>query len=157
MPAAGSGDSVPAVLDFAATAGYGAAMSTDARRMARRYYLGSGRSLEDDMAALAANPQGVVAFLPGLVALMKPVESARPESWMELARPAVAADAWYIHLLVGDLAFARRLGQGLAAYPWLCFQRGARNATLHRWRWSRLVPTMAAAGGSHMKPNRKKN
>ncbi len=121
---------------------YGAAMSTDARSVARRYYTGSGRSLEADVAALATNPQGVVVFLPRLVALMKPVEHARPQDWLALAHSPQGADAWYVHLLVGDLAWARRLGRGLPAHRWLCFQRGARNATLHRWSWERFVPAL---------------
>ncbi len=115
------------------------AMSEDARSSARRYYDGSERSLRVDMAALAANPHGVVVFLPRLVALMKPVESARPETWLALAEHSDGADAWYVHLLVGDLAFARQLGADLPAYPWLCFQRGARSSMLHRWRWARFV------------------
>ncbi len=117
-------------------------MSTDARSLARSYYAGSGRSLEDDMAALSGNPQGVVVFLPRLVALMAPVDHARPMDWLALSSSPQGADAWYIHLLAGDLALARQLGSGLAAYPWLCFQRGARGATLHRWRWSRVVPVV---------------
>ncbi len=119
--------------------GYGAAMSMDARRIARAYYAHSGRSLCADMHALASNPQGVVVFLPRLVALMKPVEHSRPEGWLELASSPPGADAWYIHLLAGDLEWAREVGRGLPVYPWLCFQRGARSDTLHRWRWERFV------------------
>ncbi len=93
------------------------------------------------MAALAANPQGIAVFLPRLVVLMKPVEHNHPEGWLLLGSSPERADAWYVHLLVGDLAWARQLGRGLSAYPWLCFQRGARNSILHRWSWERLVRT----------------
>ncbi len=115
------------------------AMSTDARREARRYYEGSGRSLGDDVAQLTSNPLGVVVFLPQLVALLKPVEHTRPEQWLALGSSPLGADAWYVHLLVGDLALARQWGAGLHAYPWLCFQRGARSSALHRWNWQRVV------------------
>ncbi len=114
-------------------------MSRDARSLARSYYEGSGYCLEADMAALAANPQGVVVFLPRLVALMKPVELACPHCWQQLAEAVPGADAWYVHLLVGDLAWARQIGQGLPVYRWLCFQRGVRSAALHRWSWARFV------------------
>ncbi len=143
LPPMGMNDAAADMLDFSAAAGYGAAMSTDARSMACRYYAGSGRNLGDDMAALAANPQGVVVFLPRLVALMKPVEHARPESWLALGSSPHGADAWYVHLLAGELAWALQLGRSLPAYPWLCFQRGARSTALHRWRWSRVVSVLS--------------
>ncbi len=114
-------------------------MSTDARCTARQYYEGSGRSLGADMKALAENPQGVVVFLPRLVVLMKPVESSCPQDWLALADSPSRADAWYVHLLVGDLAWARQVGRGLPVHRWLCFQRGARNATPHRRSWARFV------------------
>ncbi len=91
------------------------------------------------MAALAANPQGVVVFLPRLVALMKPVEHARPQDWLALDTSPHGADAWYVHLLVGDLQWARQIGRSLPAFRWLCFQRGARNACLHRLSWARFL------------------
>ncbi len=120
---------------------YAAPMSPDARRSAHRYYAGSGRSLAADMAALAANPSGVVVWLPQLVALMKPVEHARPESWQALAESPAGADAWYIHLLTGELAVARQVGALLPPLRWLCFQRGARSAAVHKWHWARLIST----------------
>ncbi len=114
-------------------------MSTDARSIARRYYEGSGRSLAADVAALADNPHGVVVLLPRLVALMKPVEHAHPEQWPQLGCSPPAADAWYVHLLAGDFSLACQLGRQLPVYPWLCFQRGARSARLHRCHWERLL------------------
>ncbi len=142
-PAPGSMSAGAERLVRGAARAYGGAMSTDARSTARRYYEGSGRSLGADVAALAANPQGVIVWHPQLVALMKPVEAACPQDWEQLACPVPGADAWYVHLLVGDLALARALGAGLPALRWLCFQRGARSSTLHRWSWERFVPTSA--------------
>ena len=118
-----------------------AAMSPDARRSASLYYAGSGRSLTADLAALAANPSGVIVWLPQLVALMKPVNHTCPERWQALAESPAGADAWFVHLLTGELSLARQMGVRLPRLPWLCFQRGARSATLHRWRWARFVPT----------------
>ena len=114
-------------------------MSQDARDRARAYYGGSGRDMAADCAALSANPQGVLVLLPRLVALLKPVRHDRPQDWDRLAHSPASADAWYVHLLAGDLRLAMRLGAGLRRHDWLCFQRGARNARLHRWPWRRLV------------------
>ncbi len=114
-------------------------MSPDARDRAKQYYEGSGRCLAADVAALSVNPRGVVVLLPGLVALLKPVSHCHPQEWDALVASPPVADAWYVHLLVGELRLARQLAQGLEPYPWLCFQRGARNACLHRWAWRRVV------------------
>ncbi len=119
-----------------------AAMSSDARSRARQYYEGSGRSLGADVAALAANPQGVVVLLPQLVVLMKAVKRTCPQHWQELDSSPHGADAWYVHLLVGDLSLAQELARGLHAFPWLCFQRGARSAALHQWSWARFVSAL---------------
>ncbi len=91
------------------------------------------------MAALAANPRGVVVLMPQLVVLMKPAELCRPERWLELGHSPAAADAWYVHLLAGDLGLARALGRLLEPLPWLCFQRGARSPRLHCRRWARFI------------------
>lgn len=115
-------------------------METDARAAARRYYSASRRSLQADMAALAANPGGVVLFSPALVALMRQVHHREPQSWELLEEPPSAqADAWYVHLMVGDLAWARRLARKLPPMRWLCFQRGVRSPRPHVWPWHRLL------------------
>lgn len=113
-------------------------MSTDARILARRYYEAAGRDLAADLAALSANPEGVVVFLPQLVALMKPAKAHFPEEWGKLGETPAGADGWYVHLLAGDLALARRLAWLLAGRRWLCFQRGLRNAAPHRLPWQRI-------------------
>ncbi len=115
-------------------------MSSDARSTAQLYYAGSGRRMEDDVAALALNPQAVVIFLPRLVVLMKPVCAAAPlQVWQQLGSSPHGADAWYVHLLVGDFALARQVARMLPVYPWLCFQRGMRSEALHRVAWARFV------------------
>lgn len=113
-------------------------MSTDAREIARHYYEAAGRDLGADLAALAAQPEGVVIFLPRLVVLMKPVSSANPADWEHLGSTPPCADGWYVHLLVGDLALARRLAWLLPGRRWLCFQRGLRHAAPHRRSWERI-------------------
>lgn len=115
-------------------------MGTDARATARRYYSASNRSLQADMAALAADPDGVVLFSPALVALMRRVHHSEPQRWALLTEPPIApADAWYVHLMVGDLAWARRLARKLPPMRWLCFQRGVRSPRPHVWPWHRLL------------------
>lgn len=121
------------------------AMSTDARQLAEQYYAGSGRSLAGDLAALGAHSRGVVVYMPQLVVLLKPVERAHPESWERLAEECRAADAWYIHLLVGDLAAARHMAAVLPPLRWLCFRRGRRNAKVHCLPWRAAVKLLTAA------------
>ena len=93
-------------------------MTPDARVQAQQYYHAAGRDMEADLAALAAHPQGVVLLMPQL-------EHRFPET-----------DAWYVHLLVGDVALARRLAAALPPQHWLCFQRGLRHERPHRLPWA---------------------
>ena len=95
--------------------------------------------MKTDLAVLAAHPQGIVLLMPRLVVLMKPVCSNAPEQWTELALISPAADAWYIHLLVGDLRLARRMAATLPPLRWLCFQRGLRAPTPHRHPWQAFL------------------
>ena len=111
-------------------------MNADARMQAMQYYEAAGRSIGADLDALVQHPQGVVLMMPQLVVLMKPVESNHPESWSELEQESPDADAWYVHLLVGNLALARRLAGALPPLRWLCFQRGQRSPLPHRIPWT---------------------
>lgn len=111
-------------------------MNTDARVQAQQYYQSAGRDMAADLEALRQHPQGVVLMMPQLVALMKPVVSTAPATWQELALPTPGADAWYVHLLVGNLALARQLAVALPPLRWLCFQRGLRSPRPHRLAWS---------------------
>ena len=92
--------------------------------------------MDADLAALAAHPQGVVLMMPQLVALMKPVLSTEPHTWTKLAHVSPEVDAWYVHLLVGDLALARRMAGALCPLRWVCFQRGLRHERPHRLPWT---------------------
>jgi len=114
-------------------------VNTDARDIARAYYAGSERCLQKDMAALTSHPGGVVVFLPQLVVLMKPVASSRPETWESLETRSAEEDGWYIHLLTGDLALARRLARLLPVRRWLCFHRGQRHSRPHIRCWERIL------------------
>lgn len=110
-------------------------MNADARIRAWNYYRSAGRDLEADLAALSAHPEGVILLMPRLVVLMKPVLSTTPDQWGLLSDEAPAADAWYVHLLTGDLNLARRLAAALPPRQWLCFQRGLRSPAPHRLSW----------------------
>lgn len=94
-------------------------MKHDARVYAERYYAGSSRSLAEDMAATAGNPHGVTLFSPALVALLQPCRSTQAEPWRHWGRPTPPslADAWYVHLLVGDLALARCMAARMDGAP----------------------------------------
>ena len=111
-------------------------MNTDARAGAAAYYQAAGRDMERDLAALSAHPQGVVLLMPQLVVLMKPVLRHEPTRWTQLEDTPAGADAWYAHLLVGDLQLARRLAYALPPLPWLCFQRGRRSSAPHYLPWA---------------------
>lgn len=113
-------------------------MNTDARELALQYYQTAGRDMGIDLATLGDHPQGVILLSPQLVALMKPVQSTAPETWPKLEHVAPVADAWYVHLLVGNLAWARQLAVSLPPQLWLCFHRGLRSGKPHRIPWLRF-------------------
>lgn len=115
-------------------------METDAREQARRYYSRSSRCLQADLAALALNPRGLVYWTPRLVALAKPVHSSSPATWADLHHTPATADGWYVHLLVGDLQWARHLAAHTPPLRWLCYQRGLRNEHAHVLPWRLLLP-----------------
>lgn len=114
-------------------------MSTDSRTEAYLYYRDSGRNLIDDVNTLLSNPRGVLVFTPELVVLMKPVLLQEELLWGELADNPADADAWYVHLLAGNVALARRLAATLPPLEWLCFQRGRRSNQPHIYRWEQLL------------------
>lgn len=114
-------------------------MDTDARLIAIRYYGQSNRCLQRDMATLGTNPNAVIIYLPQLVVLMKPADSRTPHTWDRLQETPRHADAWYVHLLVGNMQLARQLAKLPQARPWLCFHRGTRNARPHIIRWKRFA------------------
>lgn len=114
-------------------------MQQDARKEAYRYYQESGRKLTEDVEKLIGNPRGVLVFTPELVVLMKPVLLGEELLWGDLADDPPEANAWYVHLLVGDVQLARRMSDSVPPLEWLCFQRGRRNSLLHVYRWSSLL------------------
>ena len=112
--------------------------SRDARLLAQSYYEGSGRRFEDDLIALALSPAGVAVCTPRLVALMKAVRSdSDPLLWMDGPEDETP-DAWYIHLLAGDLDLAFAWARGLPPLRYFCFQRGLRSERYHILPWGRL-------------------
>lgn len=115
-------------------------MDTDARNLARRYYSCSARNLQADIAELALNPRGLIYWTPQLVVLAKPVQCNYPKAWAQLAKSPATADGWYVHLLTGDITWARRLAGVTPPLKWLCFQRGLRSTKLHVLPWHRILP-----------------
>lgn len=110
-------------------------MSKDARTAAAAYYENSCRRFDADVEALRRNPHGVVLLSPRLVVLMKPAVSYRPQDWGLLHDSPAESDAWYVHLLAGDVTLALHLAHALPPLRWLCFQRGRRNGAVHRLPW----------------------
>ncbi len=128
-------------------------MDTDARIIAIRYYGGSERRMGEDLAALSDNPEAVIIYMPQLVVLMKPADSKAPGEWERLRETPAGADAWYIHLLAGNLELARKLAQQQQARPWLCFLRGQRNARPHIMNWQRFTTPRPTYNKTHRKNN----
>lgn len=97
--------------------------------------------MAEDFAALSAHPQSVLLCMPELLVMMKAVRHDRPDTWENLYHEEEAADAWYIHLLAGDLTLARRMAAALPRRRFCCFRRGARHGRAHVLPWERLLPT----------------
>lgn len=114
-------------------------MSKDARYRTRLYYQLHGRDLAADCAALQRNPRAAYMWTPQLVAMLKPISSKNLEAAYDLASSPPDADAWYVHLVVGDFACARQLAQHLEPLSLLCFQRGSRGADFHIYDWARSI------------------
>lgn len=117
----------------------GSDMSTDARELAARYYAAGCRDMAEDAAALGAHPQSLVILMPELVVLAKQVCSDQPDTWEELHHIAEQPDAWYIHLMTGDLHLLRRIAAALPLRPYVCFRRGLRSPHPHRVLMKRLL------------------
>ncbi|MBQ8900012.1 MAG: hypothetical protein IJY72_03570, partial [Akkermansia sp.] len=80
------------------------------------------------------------------ILLMKAADSRDPAQWGNLAESPAGADGWYVHLLAGDVALARRLACEVPRRRWACFQRGRRSAAPHRLGWQRLISNSRRSG-----------
>lgn len=117
---------------------------TDARKIAKRYYSGSGRNLSTDMAALAASG-GVVVYTSDMVLLARMVDSHDiPDEWSDLRKRYDNPDAWYIHLLVGSPAKATTIYDREVPAKYVVFQRGMRSERPHKIPLDRLVERLRA-------------
>lgn len=117
-----------------------AVMRHDARYVAQRYYRGSGREFRKDAESLLSNPRGIFIYSPQLVVMMKPVLLREELLWTALEDNPTDADAWYIHLLAGDLKLARRLAADIAPLEWFCFHRGRRDGRPHLLNRAYVLP-----------------
>lgn len=112
---------------------------TDARKIAKQYYSGSGRNLSTDMAALAVSG-GVVVYTSDMVLLARMVGSHdSPDEWSDLRKRYDAPDAWYIHLLVGNPAKAAAIYAKEEPAKYVVFQRGLRSERPHKIPLDRFV------------------
>lgn len=113
-------------------------MNKDARNHSDEYYRRQGASLAIDLKSIARNPRGVIIWTRELVVIMKPDYSTDTRHWHELDYSPRDADAWYMHLLTGNLELARALMPVLESLPWVCFQRGLRSIKPRRISWERF-------------------
>ena len=60
--------------------------------------------------------------------------------WLFCAILCYFTDAWYIHLLAGDLKLARRLAADIAPLEWFCFHRGRRDGRPHLLNRAYVLP-----------------
>lgn len=72
--------------------------------------------------------------------MMKPVLLREELLWTALEDNPTDADAWYIHLLAGDLKLARRLAEDIAPLEWFCFHRGRRDGRPHLLNRAYVLP-----------------
>ncbi len=115
-------------------------MSRDARQLAREYYDRHDRDIQQDMQRLSGNSRAFIIWMPQLITLAVPVNHQHPETWTSLALTSPQdSDAWYVHLLIGDLALARELARQAEALPYLCFQRGLRSPRPHIHRFDGII------------------
>lgn len=93
---------------------------------AAQIYARHGLVLARDLEAYLRHPWARVVKAPDLVLLARPVSLAAPERWLQ--EPG-AADAWYVHLLVGPLEAA--LAHMPYCLPAVCWHRNFRTPGGH--------------------------
>ncbi len=115
-------------------------MSRDARQRARRYYEHHNRDFQEDIQSLSEHHDAVIIWLPQLVVLATAVNHHHAETWDTLtATSAADCDAWYVHLLIGELSLAMQVAQRLTPRHYLCFHRGLRSQRPHIHRFATFI------------------
>lgn len=113
----------------------------DAREEVKKYYGESYRSLSDDVYYLIINRQGVVIWTERCCVLARMVDSTKGiEAWEDcLWKPESNPDAWYIHMMAGDVNEAIELAMKEQPLPYVVFQRGLRDERIHKLSMSKLL------------------
>ena len=100
------------------------------------YYAVNGvadQTMGDDVMVHAMTPGGVVLVSPRCVFMARPVDSRARVEEVVLPHVRFAPEVWdamFVHLLVGEAAYAADVLGELAALPLICFQRGTRSPRL---------------------------
>lgn len=111
----------------------------DAREKMRKYYAPSFRSLVDDISDLVMNKQGVVVWTENCCLLARMVNSKDKDSWEYLWEETEDPDAWYVHLMAGDVKTAMELAKKARPLPFVVFQRGLRDERVHKLSMGKLL------------------
>lgn len=111
----------------------------DAREEVRLYYKNSFRILSDDVIDLVMNRQGVVVWTENCCLLARMVNSKDKDSWECLWEETEDPDAWYVHLMAGDVKVAMELAKKASPLPFVVFQRGLRDERVHKLSMEKLL------------------
>ena len=110
---------------------------------ARKYYdkyTNGELAFRWEVAECAFDNEAAFVCTPELFVMAWPVRSGRDTGWWREHQPCENPDAWYIHLLCGDLKKALEVLPKLAKpLPYVVFQRGARSHKVHKYKYDKLV------------------
>lgn len=113
----------------------------DAREEVKKYYRESDRFMHDEIEELFINRQGVVVWTENCCILARMVDTSEPvDAWSyRLWEVVDNPDAWYIHVMAGDIKTAIELAKKVNPLPYVVFQRGLRNDKVHRIPMNKLL------------------
>lgn len=113
----------------------------DAREEVREYYRDSDRYMHDDIEDLIINKQGAVVWTKNCCILARMVNTSDPvDAWSyRLWEVVDNPDAWYVHVMAGDIKTAMELAKKAQRLPYVVFQRGLRNDKVHKIPMDKLL------------------
>lgn len=113
----------------------------DAREEVREYYRESERYMHDDIEDLIINKQGAVVWTKNCCILARMVNTNDPvDEWSyRLWEVVDNPDAWYVHVMAGDIKTAMELAKKAQPLPYVVFQRGLRNDKVHKIPMDKLL------------------
>lgn len=110
----------------------------NAIQKARDYYFLNGGNYIADFKFQYQFANSVFIWTPELVLIAKPVDTRFDyKAWSK--EIFLEPDAWYVHLLCGNLKLAIQMMQHVNPLPYVVFQRGMRSNKIHKLDWNNLI------------------